>query len=61
MSNILLKPTSGMVDEIKITDGTQTLDLADLKRLESKELLQLILIELKRISTHLQVITDEEV
>ena len=61
MSNILLKPTSGMVDEIKLTDGTQTLDLADLKQLESKELLQLILIELKKINTHLQIVNDEEV
>ena len=61
MSNILLRSTSGMVDEIKLTDGAQTLDLADLKQLESKEILQLILIELQKISTHLQIMTDEEV
>lgn len=61
MSNILLKPTSGMVDEIKLTDGIQTLDLADLKQLESKELLQLILIELKKLNIHLQIVNDEEV
>lgn len=55
MANILLKPTSGMVDEVKITDGTKILDLPDLKQLEVKELLQQILIELKRIEIQLEL------
>lgn len=55
MANILLKPTSGMVDEVKITDGIKVLDLPDLKQLEVKELLQLILIGLKRIEIQLEL------
>lgn len=47
--------------EAKITDGENILDLSDLKHLEAKELLQLILVELRKINIHMQAITDEEV
>jgi hypothetical protein len=47
---ILLKPAAGGI--------TNPLDL---KQLESRELLELILLELKNINTQLQIITDEEI
>lgn len=47
---ILLKPAAGGIA-----------NPLDLKQLESRELLQLILLELKNINTQLQIITDEEI
>jgi hypothetical protein len=47
---ILLKSTSGRT--------TETLEA---RQLEIKELLQLILLELKKVNTHLQIVNDEEI
>jgi len=47
---ILLKSMSGRT--------TETLEL---RQLESKELLRLILLELKKINIHFEIINDEEI
>jgi hypothetical protein len=47
---ILLKSTSGRT--------TETLEA---RQLEVKELLQLMLLELKKINTHCEIINDEEI
>ena len=47
---ILLKPAAGGIA-----------NPLDLKQLESRELLKLILLELKKITTHFEIINDEEI
>jgi hypothetical protein len=47
---ILLKSMSGRT--------TETLEA---RQLEIRELLQLILLELKKVNTHLQIVDDEEI
>ena len=50
MSTILLKPAAGGIA-----------NPLDLKQLESRELLQLILLELKKMNVQLEIINDEEI